>query len=378
MTRRLRLLNARLVLEDGVEPGGLAVEEGRIAAFDPGEGGNVIDFEGDLLLPGLVDLHTDNLERHYLPRRGVTWDAVAAAIAHDAQIAANGTTTVFDSLTIGAHEGWDIRAEMIDPMLAGLGHAESSGMLKIDHRLHLRCEVTHADIVEIFEGHAARTPVHLVSLMDHAPGDRQSPDIDAYRERYRTILGDPARVEAHIDALVDASRRLAPDNARRLGALAQERGIRLATHDDASPDHVDFALDLGAGFSEFPTTLAAAARAKARGLPVLMGTPNLMRGGSHAGNVAAGELARAGLLDLLASDYVPASLLNGVFKLAAPDHGVPLHKAVFMAAGGPARAANLHDRGRLAVGLRADFVRVRLVEGYPVVRGVWCEGRRVA
>ncbi|MCB1884732.1 MAG: alpha-D-ribose 1-methylphosphonate 5-triphosphate diphosphatase [Geminicoccaceae bacterium] len=377
---RLRFENARLVLEDGVETGGLAVEDGRIAALDPQGGGRgkAIDLDGDLLLPGLVDLHTDNLERHYLPRRGVTWDPIAAAVAHDAQIAASGTTTVFDSLTIGANEAWDIRAEMIDPMLAGLRRAEASGMLKVGHRLHLRCEVTHPDVVGIFEGHAARVPVHLVSLMDHAPGDRQSPDIDAYRRRYRRILGDEARVEAHINALIDASRRFAPDNARRLGALAGERRIPLATHDDASPGHVDLALGLGARFSEFPTTLAAAAHAKAHGLPVLMGTPNLMRGGSHAGNVAAGELARYGLLDLLASDYVPASLLNGVFRLADPDHGVPLHEAAGMATSAPARAAGLADRGSLAPGLRADLVRVRPVGGYPVVRGVWCAGSRVA
>ncbi len=377
----LVLGNAEIVLEHQVLRGTVVVRAGRIAAIDPGRTSlaTAIDCAGDYLLPGLVDVHTDNLEKHFQPRSGVTWDGTSAAIAHDGQVAASGITTVYDSLTIGAADGWDVRAEMIAPMLDGLDEARRHGMLRVDHRLHLRCEVTHPAITRELESHATGHRIDMLSLMDHAPGDRQSPDIEAYRQRYlRAFHGDPARVDGHIRRLIEASRELGPANRRALAAIARDRRIPLASHDDASAAHVEEAVELGAVFSEFPTTLAAAARAKQLGLATLMGTPNLLRGGSHSGNVAAGALAEAGVLDLLASDYIPASLIKGAFRLAEPPFGLPLPTAVAMVTSRPAAVAGLADRGRIAPGLRADLVRVQQVNGRPIVRGVFVEGHRVA
>lgn len=375
------MTNALVVLDDAVLPGTVVTRDGRIVAVERGSSNvaGAMDLAGDYLLPGLVDLHTDNLEKHFQPRSGVTWDGVAAAIAHDGQIASSGITTVFDSLTIGAADGWDVRAEMIEPMLRGLDHARSHGMLRVDHRLHLRCEVTHPAIAAIFEAHAAAHDVAMMSLMDHAPGDRQSPDIDAYRERYlRVFQSDSKRVEAHISRLVDASREIAPGNRRALAKIAQAAGMPLATHDDASPAHVQEAVDLGAVFTEFPTTREAAQAAHELGLATLMGTPNLMRGGSHSGNIAAGELAEVGLLELLASDYIPASLLKGAFRLTEPPVEMPLWQAVATVTSRPAAVAGLEDRGRIAMDLRADLIRVRLIDGRPIVRAVLVGGERVA
>ncbi len=256
---------------------------------------------------------------------------------------------------------------------------EDHGMLRVDHRLHLRCEVTHPAIEAIFEAHAAAHDVAMVSLMDHAPGDRQSPDIDAYRERYlRIFQSDATQVEAHISRLVDASREIAPGNRRALAEIARTAGMPLATHDDASSAHVQEAVDLGAVFTEFPTTREAAQAAHDLGLATLMGTPNLMRGGSHSGNIAAGELAKAGLLELLASDYIPASLLKGAFRLTEPPVEMPLWQAVAMVTSRPAAIAGLEDRGRIAAGLRADLIRVKLIDGRPIVRAVLVGGERVA
>lgn len=377
----LVLTNARVVLDDAVIQGTVVARDGLIVAVDRGVShiGGAVDLDGDYLLPGLVDLHTDNLEKHFQPRSGVTWDGVAAAIAHDGQIASSGITTIFDSLTIGAAAGWDIRAEMIEPMLRGLDHARDHCMLKVDHRLHLRCEVTHPAIEAIFEAHAAAHDVAMMSLMDHAPGDRQSPDIDVYRERYLKIFqADAARVDDHINRLVDASREIAPGNRRTLAQRAQAAGIPLATHDDATLAHVQEAVDLGAAFTEFPTTREAAVAACDLGLPTLMGTPNLMRGGSHSGNIAAGELAAAGLLELLASDYIPASLLKGAFRLTEPPVEMPLWQAIAMVTSRPAAVAGLLDRGRVAIGLRADLIRVKPIDRRPIVRGVHVAGERVA
>ncbi|MFP4125455.1 MAG: alpha-D-ribose 1-methylphosphonate 5-triphosphate diphosphatase [Alphaproteobacteria bacterium] len=373
--------NARLVLADEVVHGTLAIADGKITGIDRGGARDpaAIDLAGALLVPGLVDVHTDNLERHFQPRAGVLWDKVAAAIAHDGQVAAAGITTVFDSLTVGAAQGWDTRAEMIEPMIEGLEYARDHAMLRVDHKLHLRCEITHPDIVALFEHHSASPLTAMMSVMDHAPGDRQSPDIEAYRKRYQKNPNlSPEEVEAHIDGLIEGSKVYGPRNARALAERARARGIPLATHDDRTADHIVEAVAMGAVLTEFPTTLEAAEAARARGLPTLMGSPNLIRGSSHSGNVAAAELARAGLLDMFASDYIPASLLQAALRLTADDFGFSVPRAVAMVSDLPAEALRLADRGRLEVGRRADLVEVQLVRERPIVRSVWSAGRRVA
>ncbi len=372
---------ARLVLADEVVAGTLAIENGRITSIDQGSARYpaAIDLEGAHLVPGLVDVHTDNLERHFQPRAGVLWDKVAAAIAHDGQVAAAGITTVFDSLTVGAAQGWDTRAEMIEPMIEGLEYARDHAMLRVEHLLHLRCEITHPDIVSIFEHHSRSPLTAMMSVMDHAPGDRQSPDVEIYRQRYQKNPHlSPEQVDAHIQGLIEDSKRYGPPNRARLAQLARVRGIPLATHDDARAEHIEEAVALGACLTEFPTTMEAAEAARGRGLPTLMGSPNLIRGGSHSGNVAAADLARAGLLDMLASDYIPASLLQAAFKLTGESLGFTVPAAVAMVTSVPARAVGLVDRGRLEVGARADLVEVRLVRDRPLVRSVWSAGRRVA
>ena len=375
------LTGGLLVLDGEVVRGSLAMADGRITGIDLGTVRNpkALDLEGALLIPGLVDVHTDNLERHFQPRSGVLWDKVAAAIAHDGQVATAGITTVFDSLTVGSAPGWDTRAEMIEPMIAGLEHARDHHMLRIDHLLHLRCEITHPDIVALFEFHAQSPLTAMVSVMDHAPGDRQSPDVAAYRRRYqKNMQMSDAEVEHHIATLIAGSERFGPRNARALAEIARERGLPLATHDDARREHVEEAVALGACLTEFPTTLEAAEAARDLNLPTLMGSPNLIRGKSHSGNVAAADLAARGLLDMIASDYIPASLIQAAFKLTEGEAGMPVPDALAMVTSAPATALGLADRGRLAEGLRADLVEVRLVQNRPLVRTVWCAGRRVA
>lgn len=377
----LVLANARIVLEQEVVFGSVQIAAGQILAVDQGRPGQpgTIDLEGDYLIPGMIDLHTDNLEKHYQPRTGVEWDAVHAAISHDVQVIGSGITTVYDSITLGAATGWEARAEWVEPMLAGLRHAREHEMLRADHLLHLRAEVTHPEVVAIFEGFLGDPLVRFMSLMDHAPGDRQSPDITDYRRRYlKTFGGDEAAVDEHIRSLVHASRTFGSENRRRLAEAARRSGIPFASHDDARREHVDEAALLGAVLSEFPTTLEAAEAARERELHVLMGSPNLIRGGSHAGNVAAGELARRGVLDILSSDYIPSSLLLAAFRLTREEFAFSLPAAVATVSNNPADAAGLEDRGRIAPGLRADLVRVREVSGRPVVRMVWRGGERVA
>jgi alpha-D-ribose 1-methylphosphonate 5-triphosphate diphosphatase len=251
-------------------------------------------------------------------------------------------------------------------------------MLRVQHLLHMRCEVTHPEIVPTFEAYGDDPLVRLMSLMDHAPGDRQSPDIADYRRRYlRVFEGDEAAVDRHIAELLHGSKVFGPDNRRRLARIAAARRLALASHDDASHAHIEEATALGVTITEFPTTLEAAEAAHAAGIKVLMGAPNLIRGRSHSGNVAATVLAGRNCLDILSSDYIPASLLPGVFRLTQEDLGWSLPRALATVTSVPAAAAGLADRGRLEQGLRADLVRVQIVQDRPVVRAVWSGGARV-
>lgn len=164
---------------------------------------------------------------------------------------------------------------------------------------------------------------------------------------------------------------------RALVALAHKHGIRLASHDDTTKEQVDEAVADQVAIAEFPVTFEAAAASHAAGISVLMGAPNVVRGGSHSGNIAAIELAHAGVLDILSSDYVPASLLFAAFRLAEDVPGIDLPAAIRTVTATPAKAAGLDDCGVLEAGRAADIVRVHDGTEVPVIRAVWCAGRRV-
>lgn len=378
MTAELVLTNARIVLPDSVIAGTLHVRNGLIRDIDTGRCGlsNATDLEGDYLIPGLIDLHTDNLEKHLMPRPGVRWDQLSAAVAHDAQVISAGITTVLDSLGVGSSVRSPERNEILGPMLDGIREARSRNLMRADHLLHLRCEVTDECVVGLFASLAADPLVRLMSVMDHAPGQRQSPDLARYRDRQIRMLGlSPDDADRHIERLVSASGRIGPRNRRDLADIAHAHSIRMASHDDETVEHVADAVELGMTICEFPTTRAAANAARAGGMQILMGAPNVIRGVSHSGNVAAGELARAGLLDVLSSDYVPISLLQAAFALAEEEIDFNLPQAIRTVTLNPAEAAGLGDRGMLAVGRRADLVRVRTDEAITVVHSVWREGQ---
>ncbi len=378
----LILTNARVVLADRViERGFVAIANGKVAEVGEGkapERGE--DLEGDLLLPGLVELHTDHIEAHYVPRPKVHWDPVAAVISYDGQIATSGITTVLDSLRVWREEG----AEDVDGQAATLAKAiataRASGLLRVEHLLHLRCEVPMPDVVaEAFEL-IGRPDVRLLSLMDHTPGQRQFRDPEKLRAYYRGKKG--GLTDAELDALFakryEYQATHAAGNYRRLVEMAKAHGTPLASHDDTTLEHVNEAIRDHVAIAEFPTTVEAAAALHGAGIRVLMGAPNLVRGGSHTGNVATADLAKAGLLDVLSSDYVPASLLPAALKLPQAAPGIDLAAAVRTVTKTPAEAVGLTDRGEIAAGKRADLIRVRSVDGMTAVRSVWREGSRVA
>jgi alpha-D-ribose 1-methylphosphonate 5-triphosphate diphosphatase len=379
--RELALANARLVLEGDSLIGSVVVRDGRIAAIDAGPGvpRGAEDLGGDFLCPGLIELHTDNLERHLEPRPGVRWPQAAAILAHDAELAGTGITTVFDALRVGSlvAGGKSGFGKYARPLASEIGRLHHAGALRIRHRLHLRAELCSETLGAELDEFDAADRVGIVSLMDHTPGQRQFTDISRLRDYATGRRGmTEAEFAAHVARLTGIGDRNAARHRTAAVAAARRLGATLASHDDATAAHVAESAAHGTRIAEFPTTAEAAAACRARGIAVMMGAPNLIRGGSHSGNVAAGALAEAGLLDVLSSDYAPASLLIGAVRLGQATGDMAAGLATVTAA--PARAVELDDRGRIAPGLVADLLRFRIEDDLPMPRGVWVGGARVA
>jgi alpha-D-ribose 1-methylphosphonate 5-triphosphate diphosphatase len=372
------LTNARIMLTDEVVLGSVLIRDGLIAAIgSPTAAGENLD--GDYLLPGLVELHTDHLETHFAPRPGVRWNPIAAVQAHDAQLAASGITTVFDALRIGLDDDSGMLPDEMHRLGVAVGAAADAGRLRADHFLHLRCEVSAPDCLEDFALYEGDPRVKLASLMDHAPGQRQFASLEAYRGYYqgKRRMSDAQFADFSARRTADSEAYAGP-HRREIAARCRAGGIALASHDDATEAHVAEAKGYGIRIAEFPTTAAAAAASRSAGMAILMGAPNVVRNGSHSGNVSARELLREGLLDILSSDYVPFSLMQATFGLTTGDDAITLPEAVGLVTRQPAMAVGLDDRGQIAPGRRADLVRVRQLEEVPIVRSVWRGGERVA
>lgn len=380
MTSETILANATLVLPTETLRGTLRMVHGLVV--DISEGTTVPagaeDCNGDLVMPGLIELHTDNLERHIQPRPKVDWPHAAAIIAHDAELASVGITTVFDALRVGSvisnsKTNYGEYARALADEILGL---RDQGALRISHLLHLRAEVCSETLIDELAKFGPEDRIGIVSLMDHTPGARQFRDLSKLRDYYTGKYGlSEADWQDHVTTQTALRERLGDVHEAAAVAAARRYGAVLASHDDTEPEHVTRSAEHGAHFAEFPTTLKAAQACKDHGIKVMMGAPNLIRGGSHSGNVAASDLAEADLLDIVSSDYVPSSLLSAALMLG--DLWGDVARGVASVTAAPAAAAGLTDRGELRPGARADVIRVTRIDGAGAVRGVWVGGRRV-
>jgi alpha-D-ribose 1-methylphosphonate 5-triphosphate diphosphatase len=379
MQKELVFTNCAIVTADEIIHGTLLVRDGKIADISQGHSASGTDLDGDYVIPGCVELHTDHLETHVQPRPKVRWNLDAALQAHDGQIATAGITTVFDALRVGMDGDTELGSDDMSAMAQTISAATAANRLRAEHFIHLRCEVSMPDAVEHFDQMKGNDRVRLASLMDHAPGQRQFVSLEAYRIYYQ---GKKKLSDADFAAF--SERRIAQSDAysakhrREIAQRCHHANISIASHDDATAEHVAEGLELGISLAEFPTTVSAAQLSRDAGLQVLMGAPNVVRGGSHSGNVSALELLEKGALDILSSDYVPFSLVQAAFLLWEKQI-VNLPHAIRLISANPADAAKLFDRGRIDVGRRADIVRVRATAGLPpFIAGVWREGMRVA
>lgn len=378
MNQRI-IRNARIVTADEEFTGSLTVEDGIIRSVDRGNTSapGAEDWAGDWLMPGLVELHTDNLEKHLVPRPGVLWNAHSAMMVHDAQCVAAGITTVLDSVVIGDMDQGGTRCQTQHASIAALRQCRDEGLMRVEHLLHLRCELSAPDILEVFHQYADDPLLKLVSVMDHTPGQRQWRDLKSYR-RYseRNARFSDEEFDAMIAQRQADQQAYAVPHRQTIVKASKARGLPLASHDDTLLSDVQLAVREGVSLSEFPTTVAAAQAARDAGMAIIMGGPNMVKGGSHSGNVSAVELAQSDLLDIFSSDYVPSSLLLATFMLGRLAQWT-LPKAVRTVTRNPARAIGMQDRGDVAVDQRADLLRVRMNRaGMPVVLETWLAGQR--
>jgi len=373
------LTNATLVLPTEIVAGTLVIRNGRIAEVQPGRSHalSALDLAGDHLMPGVVDVHTDNLERQVMPRMSARWPSRSAMLAHDAQCASAGVTTVLDALCLGDLGFNEARVQTFRDAIIDLDALSGTDVMKSEHFLHLRCELPATDMMDLVDPVADHPLVRMVSLMDHSPGVGQYANMDRYWKLRRDSGFTDEAIQTRIDLLSEQRARMRDPNRRAVLKRVAHLDIELASHDDRTEEEIAENIADGIRISEFPVSMLAANAARAGGMEIIAGAPNIVRGGSHSGNIAAADLVRAGRVDAFASDYVPAALVEAAW-LCVAQTGVSLSEAVGYITDRPARMSRLPDRGRLEAGLRADLVHVRVHEGMPVVRQVWRAGERVA
>jgi alpha-D-ribose 1-methylphosphonate 5-triphosphate diphosphatase len=368
-------VNARIVTAETIVEGSLRQRDGLIEGVEEGRcrAAGALDLEGDFLLPGFIDVHTDHLEKHAMPRPGVYWSPGPAAVAYDAVIAGSGITTVFNALCLGLM-GKSYRKILLPRMIKGVAIAREAGLLRADHFLHLRCDVVDPGLEADLEPHLDDPTLRFITILDDSAG--RDPAHYKRVQRKRGPISD-ADLEANLAHSLKHDGELTARLRRWLVTTAKDRGIPVASHDDTSASHIAEAVSLGMTISEFPITMEAALAAHAAGMTVIAGATNIVNGGSHTGNVSVADLTVRGVVQILCSDYVPMSLVEAAFRLAAREDGPSLPQAVAMFTARPASAFGLGDRGVIEPGRRADLVRVGLIDGAPMIKAVWRQGRRV-
>lgn len=354
--------NLRIVLRDTViERGWLGLAGDRIAELGegapPGRSGRAVDGAGLTAIPGMVDLHGDMLEREVEPRPGAHFPIDMAIFELDKRLAAAGITTAYAALAFWDHAGREsTREQPMVRMMAEEIHRLRPQLLT-DLRVHARLEVATPSVTPLLGELLEAGKIELLSLMDHTPGQGQYRDVEHYvsfMARWRRIHRE--HVEEELRERLSRAGTLEERwaLARDIAALAAELGLPIASHDDDTAAKVDLVAALGASVAEFPVTMEAAEEARRRGMHVAMGAPNALRGSSHSGNLSARDAVAAGVVDCLASDYHPGTLVQAAFGLAR-EGVVDLPAAVALVTAGPAAAIGMADGGQIAAGLRADL-----------------------
>jgi alpha-D-ribose 1-methylphosphonate 5-triphosphate diphosphatase len=345
----LRIDGGQVLLAEGLAPVSLTIDDGVIAAIDGSGADRTLDATGLLVLPGIVDLHGDAFERQLQPRPGVGFDPVLALMDTEAQLLANGITTAFHAVTLSWEPGLRSPAAW-RALLDALG----SRRWTCDMRIHMRWELHNLDALEMALADVAGGRVHLVSFNDHTPSILKKLGTAAGAAKYseRAMMGlEEFRALAERAFGNDAQ---VPAATARLAAAAREAGLPMASHDDDTIETRTRFRALGAHICEFPMAEDVGLEARAASEAVVMGCPNVVRGGSHLGWASAAALSERGVCSVLVSDYFYPAMAQAALRLAAGPLGFA--RAWALVSANPAAAGLLPDRGQIAPGLRGDLV----------------------
>ncbi len=380
-TRILR--GGRIVTPDGIlEEYEIHIKDGIISEIRPEtteETEHTLNLASCYILPGLIDIHSDYIEHMAAPRPTAMLNIPLALRECERELISHGITTMYHSISL--HQSTDFpdnpirQPEQIDKLVS-LISSSRVGLHQIHHRFHARFEVDNFGMVEKIKCYIQNGDIHLISFMDHTPGQGQYRNMEIFR---KTLKGYRAGItDSDVESLVkerQTKEKLSLNTLKELADLALAHDVAIASHDDDTLTKLGLMKEMGVTISEFPITMEVAVEARRLGMHTVLGAPNILLGGSHSGNLSAEKAILEGAVDTLCSDYYPASMLHAVFQMHQR-HNLPLSDLVNLVSLNPARAVGIGDMtGSITVGKQADLVIVELLpDGYPFVRDVLVEG----
>lgn len=380
---RISIHNAKLITPDGVVEGVLRIVDGRIVEIIPGAAEYLksgdeehIDADGSYVMPGMIDIHSDALEKEIQPRPNTFFPLHMSFYELEKKLAGCGVTTIYHSLSLA--DGVGVRDDdmVIDIIKNIIKLREERAM--INHRVHLRYEVTNIPGIITVRNLIDTKQIDLLSIMDHTPGQGQFTEKDSY-ENYlvKTYGVRDEELKIMINKLKRDAKSLNWERIRDIAEHAIDQGIVVASHDDDTESKIDRMLDYGVTISEFPINRIAAEYSHQHNLLVCVGSPNLVRGQSHSHNMRAVDAIREGFASAICSDYLPSSMLPAVFMLHEKEH-IPLHQAVAMVTLNLAIALGIEEQvGSIEVGKQANLIFVNLHNGYPLVQRTLVNGKTI-
>ncbi|MCL1851936.1 MAG: phosphonate metabolism protein PhnM [Peptococcaceae bacterium] len=363
----------------------LLIDEDRIRGFADGtkDAERIVDAHGRYIMPGMIDVHSDKIEQYIQPRPTSQMDFEFALKVCERDLLSAGITTMYHSLSLFKDETFGkclLRSKHNVQKIADLIENIHRRSHLIHHRLHLRIEIDNLDAYEIVRDMICQGKVHLISFMDHTPGQGQYNSLAMYHETISKYRGEEISALGFEDIIEHHKHKdtLSLAQLRELAALASEKGIAVASHDDDTDQKLILNKELGVSISEFPISLATAKAAKAHGFYTVVGSANIMRGSSHSGNMSAAEAVLEDCGDIICSDYYPAAVLHSVFAMHV-EYGMPLPHMVNKVTLNPAKALGTDkDYGSITAGKKADLLVVELLDGYPVITHVFVNGNRTS
>ena len=370
---RLILTNARIVLPTHTVEGSVVVEDDRIADITPDRHfADGIDLHGQWLIPGVIDIHTDYLEKEINPRPKTNFPLPVAFHMMDQRALACGLTTVLGGVRFSNDQEKDSTLWKGNGLALAEAYEELRRTALARHFLHVRWDTNWEPVDELLARMPSFTCLGNLVYNENIPGQRQFQDLDALA-RKRAQRGDKTFEEARadLDERIRVNRGI--NNRPKVKAAFAGR-LTIGSHDDTTVEHIVEAQEMGATLAEMPVTLLAARKAKELGMAVCMGAPNYVRGGSHCGNLSAAEAIAENLVDVLCSDYHFPSLLGAVVLML--QRGVAPHQAVNMVTLNAARVLRRDaELGSIEVGKKADLVAFNTSDRHAFVSGAWVDGR---